>query len=102
MLKAWLSAIGFILVGIFVPHLICSAGCNIFSEFLAAASMAISFHISLYYLVIGTAESFKIDLNEEEKKKAHFRIGLISLLIFITFLYGFHRMESVIVIDLTK
>jgi len=102
MIKAWLSAIGFILIGIFVPILICSAGCNIFSEFLAAASIAVPFHISLYYIITGVAESFKIKLNEEGKKKAHIYIGLISLLVFIIFMYGFHGMESTTVINLTK
>lgn len=102
MLKSWISAIGFILIAIFIPRLICSTGCNIFTEFLAAASIAIPFHIALYYLVIGAAESFQIELNEENKKKAQIRIGLISLLVFIIFMYGFHGMESVTVIDLTK
>jgi hypothetical protein len=102
MLKSWIAAIGFILVGIFVPQLLCSAGCNIFTEFMSAAAIAVSLHIALYYFVLSIAKSFQIQLNEEDKKKAHIRIGLISLLIFLLFLYGFHGMESVTVIDLTK
>jgi hypothetical protein len=85
-----------------VPHLLCSTGCNILTEFISAIAISISFHIALYYIVIDAAESFQIQLNEEDKKKAHIRIGLISLLIFIIFMYGFHGMESVTVIDLTK
>jgi hypothetical protein len=102
MLKSWLSAIGFILVGIFVPQMLCSAGCNILTEFMSAAAIAVSFHIALYYFVLSVAESFQIQINENDKKKAHIRIGLLSLLIFLLFLYGFHEMESVTVIDLTN
>jgi hypothetical protein len=102
MLKSWIAAIGFILVGIFVPQILCSVGCNILTEFLSAAAIAVSFHIALYYFVLGAAESFQIQLSEEDKKKAHIGIGLLSLLIFLLFLYGFHGMESVTVIELTK
>jgi hypothetical protein len=102
MLKSWIAAIAFVLIGIFVPQLLCSTGCNILTEFMSAAVIAVSLHIALYYFVLSVAESFQIQLNEEDKKKAHIRIGLISLLVFIIFMYGFHGMESVTVIDLTN
>lgn len=102
MLKVWLPVISFTVFIEFGLPLICEIGCNIFSKFIASTLIAILFHISLYNIITHTAETLKIEMDEKNKSNIFILTGIIALIIFIAFLIGFHSIESVKIINLTK